>query len=256
MRSMMASINFRHWALSAWMTPIMSSLADCDTCSTLKYAHHQNGKAENRIRDVTTGARTSLLHAAHRWPKALNAYLWPVALKNYTNLRNAMPTQFTATPKQVRKQLLDRYDGLPVSRFSGTSVEANLNHFHPFGSPVYMLEGKLEAQKAFNKWNYPSKVGIFLCHSPSHASNVPLILNTQTGNVLPQFHCIYDNEFHTCQHDANCPDVTMSMQQCARFCNNPKRKHEEAVKRVWRYLMKTKDRGLNLKPDESRGLEC
>jgi hypothetical protein len=52
------------------------------------------------------------------------------------------------------------------------------------------------------------------------------------------------------------PDVTMSVQQCARFCNNPKRKHEEAVKRVCRYLMKTKDKGLNLKPDKSQGLEC
>jgi hypothetical protein len=29
-------------------------------------AHHQNGKAENRIKDVTTGGRTALLHAAHR----------------------------------------------------------------------------------------------------------------------------------------------------------------------------------------------
>ena len=27
-------------------------------------AHHQNGKEENRIKDVTTGARTQLLHAA------------------------------------------------------------------------------------------------------------------------------------------------------------------------------------------------
>jgi hypothetical protein len=38
-------------------------------------AHHQNGKAENRIKDVTTGSRTALLHAAHRWPEAINASL-------------------------------------------------------------------------------------------------------------------------------------------------------------------------------------
>ena len=29
-------------------------------------AHYQNGKAENRIKDVTTNARTSLLHTAHQ----------------------------------------------------------------------------------------------------------------------------------------------------------------------------------------------
>jgi hypothetical protein len=26
--------------------------------------------------------------------------------------------------------------------------------------------------------------------------------NTQTGNVSPQFHCIYDDEFATCERDA------------------------------------------------------
>ena len=31
--------------------------------------HHQNGIAKRRIRDITENARTSLLHAAHRWTK-------------------------------------------------------------------------------------------------------------------------------------------------------------------------------------------
>jgi hypothetical protein len=52
------------------------------------------------------------------------------------------------------------------------------------------------------------------------------------------------------------PDCTMATQQCARFCNNPMREHEEAVKRICRYLLKTKHMGLTLKPDKSKGLEC
>jgi hypothetical protein len=65
------------------------------------------------------------------------------------------------------------------------------------------LEGKLQAQQSYNKWMDRSKVGICLCHSPDHASNVPLVLNTQTGNVSPQFfHCLYDNEFASCRRDA------------------------------------------------------
>jgi hypothetical protein len=63
-------------------------------------AHHQNGKAESRIKDITIGGRTALLHAAHRWPKAIDASLWPAALKHYTNLRNVMPTEFTPGGKQ------------------------------------------------------------------------------------------------------------------------------------------------------------
>ena len=56
--------------------------------------HHQNGRAEQRIKDVTKGVRTSLLHAAHRWPKAVIPSLWTAALKNYVNLENSLPTQF------------------------------------------------------------------------------------------------------------------------------------------------------------------
>ena len=52
------------------------------------------------------------------------------------------------------------------------------------------------------------------------------------------------------------PDIMMAVQQCARFCNKPQRQHEEAVKRICRYLLKTKDRGLIMQPDRSRGLEC
>lgn len=52
------------------------------------------------------------------------------------------------------------------------------------------------------------------------------------------------------------PDITMAVQQCARFCNSPQKQHEEAVKRICRYLLRTKDRGLNFQPDPQRGLEC
>ena len=52
------------------------------------------------------------------------------------------------------------------------------------------------------------------------------------------------------------PDITFATQQCARFCNNPGRDHEEAIKRICRYLLKTKSQGLTLRPDKSKGLEC
>ncbi|MEM1010162.1 MAG: hypothetical protein AAGJ35_14295, partial [Myxococcota bacterium] len=166
-------------------------------------AHHQNGKAENRIKDVTTHSRTALLHAAHRWPQAINAHLWPAALKHYTNVRNSLPTKFSPETKGPKgKKSLAQYDNSPLSRFSGSEVEPNLDHFHPFGCPVYVLEDSLQSQQSHNKWSDRSRVGIFLCHSPRHATSVPLVLNTQTGNVAPQFHCIYDDEFATCKRDA------------------------------------------------------
>ena len=160
-------------------------------------AHHQNGKAERRIRDITENARTSLLHAAHFWPKAIHPSLWPAALKNYVNLRNNIPTHFVKGSKQSEDTFIDS----PLSKFAGREIKVNFKHFHPFGSPVYVLEDKLQASQSHNKWSDCSKVGIFMTHSPSHSTNVPLVLNTRTANVTPQFHCLYNNEFATCQRD-------------------------------------------------------
>ena len=47
----------------------------------------------------------------------------------------------------------------------------------------------------------------------------------------------------------------MHVQQCARFCNDPKREHKEAVKRVCCYLLLTRDKGLVLHPDKNKSLE-
>ena len=52
------------------------------------------------------------------------------------------------------------------------------------------------------------------------------------------------------------PDIAMPTHQCARFNACPKLSHERAVKRIVRYLLDTKDKGLSFRPDISRGLEC
>ena len=52
------------------------------------------------------------------------------------------------------------------------------------------------------------------------------------------------------------PDITFVVQQCARFANDPKRMHEEALKHICHYLLRTKDQGLIYHPDRKRGLEC
>lgn len=165
-------------------------------------AHHQNGKAKRCIQDITIVARTTLQHAVHRWPKAIHVALWPSALKHYINQKNSIPTDFTLESKQGKKLTIAKFEKSPISRFSSTEVEVKLDHFHRFGSPVYVLKQALQSQHAHNKWQDRSRVGIFLCHSPLHATSVPLLLNMQTGLVSPQFHCIYDATFDTCKRDA------------------------------------------------------
>ena len=52
------------------------------------------------------------------------------------------------------------------------------------------------------------------------------------------------------------PDTQVATHQCARYCNNPKLSHEQALKRIVRYLKQTADEGIILEPDLSKGFEC
>ena len=45
------------------------------------------------------------------------------------------------------------------------------------------------------------------------------------------------------------PDIIFAMRQCAKYSIDPKQSHEEAVKRIGRYLKKTKYKGLIFTPD-------
>ena len=100
-------------------------------------AHHQNRIAERRIQDISENACTSLLHAAHRWPKAIAAILWPQAIKYVINVRNSLPR-----PGKTES---------PLSKFAGTSVQPNLKHFRPFGCAVYVLQAPLQTRSPFPK---------------------------------------------------------------------------------------------------------
>ena len=52
------------------------------------------------------------------------------------------------------------------------------------------------------------------------------------------------------------PDVSVSIHQCARFSERPKRSHAEAVKRLGRYLLATRDKGLIIRPNTHEYFEC
>ena len=51
------------------------------------------------------------------------------------------------------------------------------------------------------------------------------------------------------------PEIAYAVHQCARFSNNPKQSHANAVKYLCRYLMATKDRGLILHPSQDKSFE-
>ena len=45
------------------------------------------------------------------------------------------------------------------------------------------------------------------------------------------------------------PDIAMETHQCAIFNNDPKLSHERAVKRIGRYIINKRDKGMIYRPD-------
>lgn len=146
-------------------------------------AHHQNGVAEKRIRDLQDMARTSLIHANRRWRTAINVHLWPYALRKANESMNVSITKgSTASPLEL---------------FTGVKVHPNLRVEHPFGCPAYVLDSDLQNKHKIDKWADRARLGIYLGPSPAHAGSVGLVLSMKTGLVSPQFHVRYDNAFET-----------------------------------------------------------
>ena len=52
------------------------------------------------------------------------------------------------------------------------------------------------------------------------------------------------------------PDLSISVHQCARFLEHPKKCHAEAVKRIDRYLLSTRDKGLIIRPTDIWQFDC
>jgi hypothetical protein len=148
-------------------------------------AHHQNGKAERRIRELQDMARTMLIHAKHRWPTAITANLWPYALRMANDVLNSTPSSKFPDGR------------IPISSFSKSNISTNPTHWQPFGCPVYVLTTSRQTSGIQNKWAERSKVGIYLGRSPQHAQSVALVLSLETGLVSPQFHVSFDPTFQS-----------------------------------------------------------
>ena len=146
-------------------------------------AHFQNGRAEKRIRDLSDGARTDIIHAKQRWNRAITANLWPYAMRHRCDVDNATIKRGTSES--------------PTELFTGVKVKPKLKHYHPFGCPVYVLNDRMASGKSIPRWESRARIGLYLGMSHRHARSVALVLNIETGHVSPQFHVKYDDLFET-----------------------------------------------------------
>lgn len=175
-------------------------------------AHHSNGKAERRIRELQELAQTQLLHASKRWPNAISAHLWPYALRHANDCYNAAPNM-----QHNRKLSLYQI-------FARTLVNINKKHWKPFGCPVYVLNEHLQTNQHYHKWKERARVRIYLGQSPIHNRNVALVLNRTMGYVSLQFHVKFDNGFHTMKQE----NLTSTWQQATYFTKKSPRDHQHS----------------------------
>ena len=95
-------------------------------------AHHQNGKAEVRIRHLQEMAWSMLLHANKRWPDFISAHLWPYDVRMANDSINSTPW------------LSDEHKHTPNQKFFNTEATENPKHWFHFGCPVYVLNDALQ----------------------------------------------------------------------------------------------------------------
>ena len=148
-------------------------------------AHHQNGIAERRIRELQEMARSMLIHANARWSESVTTNLWPYAIRMANDAINNTPS------------FQDGERRSPIEIFAKTGVVDNPKHWKTFGCPTYVLSNELQGGRPFHKWQQRARVGIYVGRSPHHGRNVALVLDRETGLVSPQFHVKHDPAFQT-----------------------------------------------------------
>jgi hypothetical protein len=146
-------------------------------------AHHKNAIAERAIRTISELARSLILHASIHWRDGIDGALWPMAIDYATHIYNTLPNNHGICPADL---------------FTGTTIPRHkLRDLHVWGCPVYVLDPALQQGKKLPRWQPRSRRGLFLGYSPHHSSDVPLVLNLQTGSISPQFHVVFDDSFST-----------------------------------------------------------
>ena len=80
--------------------------------------------------------------------------------------------------------------------------------------------------------------------------------DTKSPDMVPDFHyCSVIGKLSFLEKSTRL-DISVSMHQCARFTEHPKKSHAEAVKQIGCYLLATSDKGLIIHPKCPWHFDC
>jgi hypothetical protein len=154
-----------------------------------------------------------LLHFILHWPQEARLELWPYAVDYAVWVWNHLPDSTTRLS--------------PIEIFTKATFPdyKHLQRARVFGCPVYVLDPTLQDAKKLPKWQKRSWKGIFLGFSPSHHTNVALVLNPETGSITPQYHVVFDEKFSTISSNIH-HDSTPTIQQWDSILDTGYDQHE------------------------------
>ena len=151
-------------------------------------AHWQNGSVESYIGTLTAKARTMLLHAMEQWGTIITTEFWPYAISHAIRIHNSA--------------LCHKQTKCPYMLFIDEDTPHKTTDYRTLFCPVLVLEHELQDGNTIPKFSRKrSHIGVYVGHSPNHASNVILVYNPLTGLVSPQYHCVFDEAFATVQNN-------------------------------------------------------
>jgi hypothetical protein len=117
------------------------------------------------------------------WPGILNEEFWPFAIRHACTFHNASLRPDLGKP--------------PHHLFIGNKAPWIMEDFCVFGSPVFVLDKKLQDGDSLAKWKAHSWLGIYVGQSLVHSGNVLVIYNPWTTHISPQFHVVFHDHFST-----------------------------------------------------------
>ena len=77
------------------------------------------------------------------------------------------------------------------------TTHKDLRRAHVWRCPVHVLKPVLQDGKNMAKWFPRARLGMFMSFSLVYSLLVPLVLNIATGQISPQYHVVFDDQFST-----------------------------------------------------------
>ncbi len=112
--------------------------------------HWQNGVTEHHIGIVSQTMQIILLHAMANWLDIITEEFWPFAIWHACTFHNA------SICSDINKS--------PHHLFTSFHAPWNLEDFRVFGSPVFVLDKKLQDGDSLPKWKARSWIGVYVGH--------------------------------------------------------------------------------------------